>query len=135
MHPCGALVVSLVVEERVDDADLLSPACVVQPALRLPGVLNDRRHQDVLDGGESLGGRTKTVADSRLCAAIVDRLTSNGAVIETGTESYCPAQTKAKLKSAQTRSTCRATHSNFETRLSLLSPHDRRINPVPIPPG
>jgi hypothetical protein len=32
----------------------------------------------------------------RLCAAIVDRLTFNGAIIETGTESYRLAQTKAK---------------------------------------
>lgn len=32
----------------------------------------------------------------RLCAAIVDRLTFNGTIIETGTESYRLAQTKAK---------------------------------------
>ena len=32
----------------------------------------------------------------RLCAAIVDRLTFNGTIIETGTESYRLTQTKAK---------------------------------------
>lgn len=32
----------------------------------------------------------------RLCAAIVDRLTFNGAIIETGTESYRLAHTKAQ---------------------------------------
>jgi DNA replication protein DnaC len=37
---------------------------------------------------ESFSGWTKTFADPRLCAAIVDRLTFNGAIIETGTDSY-----------------------------------------------
>lgn len=41
-------------------------------------------------------GWTKTFTDPRLCAAIVDRLTFNGTIIETGTESYRLAQTKAK---------------------------------------
>lgn len=34
-------------------------------------------------------------ADPRLCAAIVDRLTFNATLIETGTESYRLARTKA----------------------------------------
>jgi hypothetical protein len=33
--------------------------------------------------------------DPRLCAAIVDRLTFNGTIIETGTQSYRLARTKA----------------------------------------
>ncbi|WP_318843128.1 IS21-like element helper ATPase IstB [Myceligenerans pegani] len=37
---------------------------------------------------ESFAGWTKTFTDPRLCAAIVDRLTFNGAIIETGTDSY-----------------------------------------------
>ena len=41
-------------------------------------------------------GWTKTFTDPRLCAAIVDRLTFNGTIIETGTESYRLAQTKAR---------------------------------------
>jgi DNA replication protein DnaC len=37
---------------------------------------------------ESFSGWTKTFTDPRLCAAIVDRLTFAGNIIETGTESY-----------------------------------------------
>ena len=40
-------------------------------------------------------GWTKTFTDPRLCAAIVDRLTFNGAIIQTGTESYRLAHNKA----------------------------------------
>jgi hypothetical protein len=36
-----------------------------------------------------------------LCAAIVDRLTFNGAIIQTGTESYRLAHTKAQAEQAQ----------------------------------
>ncbi|TMR04390.1 hypothetical protein ETD83_08460 [Actinomadura soli] len=35
---------------------------------------------------------------SHLCAAIVDRLTYNGAIIETGTDSYRPAQIRARAE-------------------------------------
>ncbi|MFJ2399480.1 ATP-binding protein [Streptomyces sp. NPDC087843] len=45
---------------------------------------------------ESFGGGTKTFTGPRLCAAIVDRLTFSGTIIETGSESYRLAQTKAK---------------------------------------
>ena len=37
---------------------------------------------------ESFAGWTKTFTDPRLCAAIVDRLTYGGTIIETGTTSY-----------------------------------------------
>ncbi|MBG6226766.1 DNA replication protein DnaC, partial [Arthrobacter sp. CAN_A2] len=40
-------------------------------------------------------GWTKTFTDPRLCAAIVDRLTFNGTIIETGTDSYRLAHTLA----------------------------------------
>jgi DNA replication protein DnaC len=39
----------------------------------------------------------KTFTDQRLCAAIVDRLTFNGHIIETGTESYRLAHTRSRL--------------------------------------
>jgi hypothetical protein len=39
--------------------------------------------------------------DPRLCAAIVDRLTFNGVIIQTGTESYRLAHTKAQTGQAQ----------------------------------
>lgn len=41
-----------------------------------------------LASNESFSGWTKTFTDPRLCAAIVDRLTFNGTIIETGTNSY-----------------------------------------------
>jgi DNA replication protein DnaC len=44
---------------------------------------------------ESFGGWTKTFTDRRLCAAIVDRLTFGGNIIETGTDSYRLAGTRA----------------------------------------
>lgn len=53
---------------------------------------------------ESFGGWTKTFTDPRLCAAIVDRLTFNGTLIETGTESYRLARTKAKQQEPRKQS-------------------------------
>jgi DNA replication protein DnaC len=47
---------------------------------------------------DSFGGWTKTFADPRLCAAIVDRLTFGGNIIETGTDSYRLAQTRARAE-------------------------------------
>jgi DNA replication protein DnaC len=44
---------------------------------------------------ESFSGWTKTFTDPRLCAAIVDRLTFAGNMIETGTESCRPAHARA----------------------------------------
>jgi len=40
-------------------------------------------------------GSTKTFTDPRLCAAIVDRLTFGGNIIETGTDSYRLAAARA----------------------------------------
>jgi len=44
---------------------------------------------------ESFSGWTKTFTDPRLCAAIVDRLTFGGNIIETGTVSYRLAHARA----------------------------------------
>ena len=41
-------------------------------------------------------GWTKTFTDPRLCAAIVDRLTFAGQIIETGTTSYRLAHARAR---------------------------------------
>ncbi len=49
---------------------------------------------------ESFGGWTKTFTDPRLCAAIVDRLTFGGNIIETGTDSYRLAATRARAEQA-----------------------------------
>ncbi|MFJ4320454.1 ATP-binding protein [Streptomyces lavendulae] len=41
-----------------------------------------------------------TITDPRLCAAIVDPLTFNGTIIETGTDSYRLASTRAQAERA-----------------------------------
>lgn len=41
---------------------------------------------------------TETFTDSRLCVAIVDGLTFSGTVIETGTDSYRLASTRARAE-------------------------------------
>jgi DNA replication protein DnaC len=43
-------------------------------------------------------GWTRTFTDPRLCAAIVDRLTFGGNIIQTGTESYRLASTRARAE-------------------------------------
>ncbi len=44
---------------------------------------------------------TKTFTDSRLCAAVVDRLTFNGTIIETGTDFYRLASTRARTEQVE----------------------------------
>jgi DNA replication protein DnaC len=53
-------------------------------------VLTEREEKNsiAIASNESFSGWTKTFTDPRLCAAIVERLTFNGAIIETGTDSY-----------------------------------------------
>ena len=53
-------------------------------------VLTEREEKNsvAIASNESFSGWTKTFTDPRLCAAIVDRLTFNGTIIETGTTSY-----------------------------------------------
>ncbi len=46
-------------------------------------------------------GWGKTFSDPRLCAAIVDRLTFGGNIIETGTDSYRLAHTLAAQAAAR----------------------------------
>src|SRR5215208_7836683 len=57
-------------------------------------VLTEREEKNsvAIASNESFSGWTKTFTDPRLCAAIVDRLTFGGNIIETGTESYRLAQ-------------------------------------------
>jgi DNA replication protein DnaC len=50
---------------------------------------------------EPFSGWTKTFTDPRLCAAIVDRLTYSGTIIETGTTSYRLAHTRTGAKSSR----------------------------------
>ena len=48
------------------------------------------------------------ITDPRLCAAIVDRLTFGGNIIETGTDSYRLAHTKAALAAMTTNQAAQA---------------------------
>lgn len=64
-------------------------------------VLTEREEENsiAIASNESFSGWTKTFTDLRLCAAIVDRLTFNGTVIETGTHSYRLAHTRNQAAS------------------------------------
>jgi hypothetical protein len=64
---------------------------------RLFQVLTEREEKNsvAIASNESFGGWTKTFTDPRLCAAIVDRLTFGGNIIETGSDSYRLASTRA----------------------------------------
>ncbi|MFJ7280985.1 IS21-like element helper ATPase IstB [Kitasatospora sp. NPDC098663] len=63
-------------------------------------VLTEREEKNsvAIASNESFGGWTKTFTDPRLCAAIVDRLTFGGNIIETGTDSYRLATTRARAE-------------------------------------
>lgn len=65
-------------------------------------VLTEREEKNsvAIASNESFGGWTKTFTDPRLCAAIVDRLTFNGTIIQTGSDSYRLAHTKAQAERA-----------------------------------
>lgn len=60
----------------------------------------EEKNSVAIASNESLSGWTKTFTDPRLCAAIADRLTFNGAIIQTGTASYRLAHTKAVAERA-----------------------------------
>lgn len=64
-------------------------------------VLTEREEKAsvAIASNESFSGWTKTFTDPRLCAAIVDRLTFGGNIIETGTDSFRLAHTRAKVGS------------------------------------
>jgi DNA replication protein DnaC len=61
-------------------------------------VLTEREEKAsvAIASNESFGGRTKTFTDPRLCAAIVDRITFGGNIIDTGTDSYRLAHSQAR---------------------------------------
>ncbi|WP_433476451.1 IS21-like element helper ATPase IstB [Spirillospora sp. CA-142024] len=65
-------------------------------------VLTDREETSsvAIASNESFGGWTRTFTDPRLCAAIVDRLTFNATIIETGTQSYRLSRTQAQQAAA-----------------------------------
>ena len=61
-------------------------------------VLTEREERSAIAiaSNEPFSGWTKTFTDPRLCAAIVDRLTFAGQIIETGTTSYRLAQARKR---------------------------------------
>jgi DNA replication protein DnaC len=65
-------------------------------------VLTEREEKNsiAIASNESFSGWTKTFTDPRLCAAIVDRLTFGGNIIETGTDSYRLTHTKNRQAAA-----------------------------------
>ena len=60
-------------------------------------VLTEREEKNAIAiaSNQSFSAWTDTFTDPRLCAAIVDRLTYNATIIETGTHSYRLAHTRA----------------------------------------
>jgi hypothetical protein len=86
MRRCGrALAV-----ERDDLHAARSRSAISSTGLRIPSRLRGRSLSSAAtrSSNESFSGGTKTFTDPRLCAAIVDRLTFAGNVIETGTVFY-----------------------------------------------
>ncbi|MFD7996565.1 ATP-binding protein [Streptomyces mexicanus] len=63
-------------------------------------VLTERVERNSVDiaSNESLGGWTESFTGPRLCAALVDRLTFDGTLIEIGTDSYRLAGTRARAE-------------------------------------
>ena len=61
-------------------------------------VLTEREEKAsvAIASNESFAGWTKTFTDPRLCAAIVDRITFGGTILETGTDSYRLAHSRAR---------------------------------------
>jgi DNA replication protein DnaC len=59
-------------------------------------VLTEREENNsiAIASNELFSGWTKRCTDPRPCAAIIDRLTVNGTIIETGTDSYRLAHTQ-----------------------------------------
>lgn len=55
----------------------------------------DEKNSIAIASNEAFNGWSKTFTDPRLRAAIVDQLTFHATLIETGTESYRLARTKA----------------------------------------
>lgn len=62
--------------------------------------VREEKNSIAIASNESFGGWTKTFTDPRLCMAIVDRLTFNGTIIETGTDSHRLASTRARAEQA-----------------------------------
>ena len=65
---------------------------------------------------EPFSGWTKTFTDPRLCAAIVDRLTFAGQIIETGTTSYRLAYARRQCAAAEQTTRPGRAHRSIQSR-------------------
>ncbi|MFF5211683.1 ATP-binding protein [Streptosporangium sp. NPDC000396] len=64
----------------------------------------EKKNSAAIASNEAFFGWTKTFTDPRLCAAIVDRLTYGGNVIETGVVAYRYTRTQAARAARQAAS-------------------------------
>lgn len=96
-----SLATKLVNERR--SAELLFQVLTERREKNSLTILTERSEKNSLTiaSTESFGGWTKTFTDPRLCAAVADRLALGGNIIETGTESYRLAGTRAAQAQAQ----------------------------------
>lgn len=76
-------------------------------------VLTEREEKNsfAIASNESFSRGTKTFSDPRLCAAVVDRLAFNGAIIDAGPDSYRRAHTKAQADEPEPAEHCQS-HQN-----------------------
>ena len=93
-------------------------------------VLTEREERSAvaIASNEPFSGWTKTFTDPRLCAAIVDRLTFDGQIIETGTTSYRLAHARAA-----TRRQLTATSRRWRCEPGRYSPGNAGHRPAPLP--
>ena len=73
-------------------------------------VLTEREEHSpiAIASNEPFSGATKTFTDPRNCAAIVDRLTFAGQIIETGTTSHRLAHARKRRAAQPTNTSCGA---------------------------
>ena len=87
----------------------------------------EEKNSIAIASNESFSGWTKTFADPRFCAAIVDRLTFNGTIVETGTSSYRLATCTGDASAAWTIPNLSPVASRFPNR--YFSPRHLEIRP------
>lgn len=94
-------------------------------------VLTEREEKAsvAIASNESFGGWTKTFTDPRLCAAIVDRLTFGGNIIETGTDSYRLARMPRANRAAADRSPTGPTSAGKRPAVANASRRGRASRP------
>jgi DNA replication protein DnaC len=98
-------------------------------------VLTEREEKNsvAIASNESFSGWARTFTDPRLCSAIVDRLTYNGTIIETGTESYRLAHTRARQDSQNGKTASKRPAGRPATPEGGSGP-DRHADPIQAVP-